>query len=106
MKDEYDREPSMFQLELKEMLSSAGYKASWWCPKFGYMAWDSRLYFQSTHPTAKVWLQFDPPCLCHNPRLEIKIPGVDEFYLEARAVWRLVRRAERIALEYEKEQAE
>ena len=103
MKDQYDKEPSMVQLELKQILSWAGYKASWWCPKFGYMAWNSRLYFQSTHPTAKIWLQFDPPCLCRNPRLEIKIPGVDDFDLEAVAVWRLFRRAEDIALKYEKE---
>lgn len=102
----YKGELSMFQLELKHMLCNAGYKASWWSPRYTDFAWGGRLYFQSTHPTAKIWLEFDPPCFCYNPRLEIKIPGSDWGEPEHHAVWDSFKRAERIALKYEKELAE
>ena len=99
----YKGELSMFQLELKDRLRNAGYKASWWSPRWADIGWNGRLYLQSTHPTAKIWLEFDPPCFCYNPRLQIKILGSDWDEPEHGAVWDLFERAERIALKYEKE---
>ena len=101
--DKEPKRPTEMQLELRERLSIAGYRSSWWCPRSESMKWYGRLYFKSTHPTAKIWLKFDPAGLCCNPILEIKIPNLDWGDPEHEDVWHLFTRAERIALEYEKE---